>query len=135
MGANPINLIFRFFLQAGGLIALGIWGWSQGSGLFRYLLAAAAPLIAAVLWGSLGVPGDPTQSGEPYAVIPGLLRLGLEIGFFGFAIWGLTEAGDVTWGFLFGLLIVIHYIISYDRVIWLIHSGEPRPHGRPPGEM
>ena len=33
-----------------------MWGWRSGSGAGRWLLAAGAPLGAAVLWGAFAAP-------------------------------------------------------------------------------
>ena len=50
----------------------------------------------------------------------GVVRFLIEIIFFGFATWGLFESGATTAGWIFGGLSLFHYIISYDRVIWLL---------------
>jgi hypothetical protein len=48
------------------------------------------------------------------------VRFLIEILFFGFATWGLFDAGVTTAGWIFGGLTLFHYIISYDRVGWLL---------------
>lgn len=125
MGYHPANLILRFLLEMVGLAALGVWGWSQGGGIFRYLLALAAPLIAALVWGALAVPGDPARSGKAWVPIPGILRLAMELAFFGFAVWGLAEVGLTVLAWTLGLLVLFHYAISYDRILWLVKRGAP----------
>lgn len=58
MGSNPINLTVRFFLELTALIAMGFWGWKQGEGLLRFVLALSIPIVAAVMWGVFAVPND-----------------------------------------------------------------------------
>jgi hypothetical protein len=117
MGQNPINLALRFFLELAGLYCMGYWGWTQHNGVLRYLLVIGLPLLAAVIWGVFRVPND---GGAPRVRVPGMVRFLIEIVFFGFAIWGLFEAGAIAAGWIFGGLTLFHYIISYDRIGWLL---------------
>lgn len=119
MGQNIFNLALRFILEIVALIAIGYWGWAQHQGVLRYALAISLPVIAAVLWATFRVAGEP-NSGPPIIAVPGLVRLLLEIAFFGFAVWSLFAAGLTTGAWLFGGLIVFHYLISYDRIGWLL---------------
>jgi hypothetical protein len=117
MGQNPINLALRFFLELAALYFIGYWGWTQHAGVLRYLLAIGLPLLAAVIWGVFRVPGD---GGAPRVRVPGIVRLLIEVVFFGFAIWGLFDAGGTTAGWIFGGITLFHYLISYDRIAWLL---------------
>jgi hypothetical protein len=117
MANNPINLGARFFLELAMLFNLGYWGWTQHQGLPRYLLAFGLPLAAAVLWGVFRVPGDPRDA--PVAV-PGALRLGLELFLFGAAIWALYASDKSAWGTIMLIVVVTHYLVSYDRVRLLL---------------
>lgn len=117
MGQNPINLGVRFILEILALVSMGYWGWAQGSGVLRIIWAIAIPVIAAALWGVFRVPNDPGQA--PVA-IPGLVRLALEIAFFGFATWALYTSFSTRVGWVFGLIVLVHYAISYDRILWLL---------------
>ena len=117
MGQNPINLTLRFFLELAALYFIGYWGWTQHEGVWRYLLAFGLPLLAATIWGVFRVPGD---GGPPRVRVSGLVRLLIEIVFFGFATWGLFNAGATTAGWIFGGITLLHYIISYDRINWLL---------------
>ena len=117
MGQNPINLALRFFLELAALYCMGFWGWTQHTGVLRYLLAIGLPLLAAVIWGVFRVPND---GGAPRVRVSGVVRFLIEIAFFGFATWGLFDAGATRAGWIFGGLILFHYIISYDRVKWLL---------------
>ena len=122
MGSNPINLAVRFILEMAGLVALGWWGWNQGEGILRFLLALGIPFLAAVLWGTFAVPDDPSRSGEARVPVPGIVRLMLELAFFGLATWSLFATGLTTLGWIYGIAVLIHYVISYDRVMWLVRQ-------------
>lgn len=117
MAQNPVNLALRFFLELAALYCMGYWGWTQHEGFMRFLLGFGVPFLAAVIWGVFRVPGD---GGPPKVRVPGALRLVIEIVFFGFATWGLFEAGATTAGWIFGGITLLHYLISYDRIFWLL---------------
>lgn len=119
MGSHPINLALRFLLEIYALFALGYWGWTQHAGIWRFLWTIGLPLISAAIWGIFRVPGDPGKAPVP---VPGLLRLLLEFSYFGAATWALYTAGRDKWGLVFGLIVLAHYLISYDRIIWLVKS-------------
>ena len=117
MGQNPVNLALRFFLELAALYFIGYWGWTQHDGIFRYILAIGLPLLAASIWGVFRVPGD---GGAPRVRVPGVIRLLIEVVFFGFATWGLFDVGATTAGWVFGGVTLFHYLISYDRIGWLL---------------
>ncbi|NLG73357.1 MAG: YrdB family protein [Chloroflexi bacterium] len=119
MANHPLNLALRFFLELVGLFALGYWGWTQHSGLLRFLLAAGLPLAAAVLWGVFRVPNDPGQA--PVAV-PGVVRLLLEAAYFSAAVWALYAAGRLGWGLTLAVVVLLHYALSYDRVLRMLRG-------------
>jgi hypothetical protein len=120
MGSHPINLAIRFLLELAALLAMGVWGWQQGAGWLRFVLAISIPLIAALLWGIFAVPHDPSRSGKAPIPIPGLTRLALELAIFAFATWALYTAGATALSWILGMAVAIHYVISYDRIRWLI---------------
>ena len=117
MANNPLNLALRFFLELVILFALGYWGWTQHSGLARWVWTLVLPLSAAALWGAFRVPGDP---GAAAVAVPGFLRLALELLLFGAGVWAFYAAGRSTWGLIFALVTLGHYLISYDRILWLV---------------
>jgi hypothetical protein len=117
MANNPINLAFRFLLELVGLFAFGYWGWTQHGGVARWGWTLGLPLAAAAAWGIFRVPGDPK---EAVVAVPGFVRLLLEAVYFGLAIWAFYAAGQGTWGLVFGISVLIHYLVSYDRILWLI---------------
>jgi len=117
MAHNPLNLALRFLLEIVGLVALGYWGWHQGEGFWRFVLALLLPLVAAALWGTFRVPDDPGKAPVP---IPGWLRLVLEFLYFTLSAAALLSALSVASGLTFGLVVLAHYAVSYDRIVWLL---------------
>ncbi|MDH5590340.1 MAG: YrdB family protein [Gemmatimonadota bacterium] len=120
MGFHPINLGFRFLLELAALVSMAVWGWRTGEGWHRILLAAAVPAAAALLWGVFAVPDDPSRSGGAPVVVPGFVRLIIEAVIFGFGLWALRESGFVRMSAVLGLLVMIHYALSHDRITWLL---------------
>ena len=120
MGTHPINLAFRFLLELTALIAAGYWGWNQSESWIKYVLALGIPLILAAIWGIFAVPDDPSRSGSAPVATPGILRLLLEVAFFAFAVWVLHDSGFYKLSWVFGILITIHYLLSFDRIKWLM---------------
>ncbi len=120
MSNHPFNLILRFVLELTATAALAYWGWVEHQGLGRVLWAIGLPALAAVIWGTFRVPDDP---GSAPVAVPGQVRLTLEILLFGTAVAMLFAAGQPLIGLMLGIVLVIHYAFSYDRVRWLI-TGE-----------
>jgi len=122
MGSHPINLAFRFLFELSALLAMDVWGWQQSEGRLRLVLAVTIPLIAAILWGVFAVPNDPSRSGTAPIAIPGILRLALESAIFAFATWALYDIGAIQLSWILGIAVIIHYVASYDRIVWLIRQ-------------
>jgi hypothetical protein len=120
MGSHPINLTIRFLLEISALVAMGMWGWKYSDGWLRYVLAIGIPIVFAVIWGIFAVPNDPSRSGTAPIVTPGIIRLAIELGFFTLATWSLYDMGFDKLSLVFGVIVILHHIISYDRIIWLV---------------
>ena len=120
MGSHPINLVIRFLLELAALFAIGIWGWQLSEGLIRFSLAFGIPIIFAAIWGIFAVPNDPSRSGKAPIIVPVIIRLTIDLGFFAFASWTLYDTGYATLTWILAVTVLIHYIISYDRILWLI---------------
>ncbi len=120
MGTHPANLAVRFLLEVSAFLILGFWGWHRRDDGFRILVAMAVPLLGAVLWGTFAVPNDPTRSGSAPVPVPGVLRLALELGYFAFATYALYDRKLAILAAIFGTAVVLHYLLSYDRIRWLI---------------
>ena len=119
MANNPINLALRFVLELYALYAMGYWSWHRFEGWLRILPVILVPLTAAVIWGAFRVPSE-SPRGHASVPVPGMIRLLIEAGFFGFAVWGLFSAGATQAGTIFGIVLLIHYVLSYDRLITLL---------------
>ncbi len=120
MGSHPINLAVRLLLEIVALLAIGFWGWSQGEGVLRFVLAPGLPIIAAILWGTFAVPDDPSRSGKAPVPTLGSVRLLLELAFFACATWALYDVGAIQLSWILGIVVLVHYALSYDRIKWLI---------------
>ena len=120
MGSHPINLFVRFLLELAALLVIGIWGWKFGSEDFRIILALGLPILIAAIWGIFAVPNDPSRSGKAPVPVIGSVRLLIELTIFVLTIWALNELEFVKLSWLFGSAVVLHYAISYDRILWLI---------------
>jgi len=120
MGSHPINLIIRFLLEIIALFSVGLWGWKQSDGWLRFVLAIGIPIILAAIWGTFAVPNDPSRSGSAPIVTPWIIRLLIELGFFAFATWSVYDMGFSKISLALCITVVLHYILSYDRIMWLI---------------
>lgn len=120
MRSHPANLIFRFLLEIIALISVGIWGWKQDESWFQLVLAVGIPITLAIIWGTFAVPNDPSRSGSAPIVTPGVIRLIIEFGIFVFAIWSQNNMGWSKISLIYGLIVLVHYVISYNRVLWLL---------------
>ena len=117
---HPINMAVRFLLELAAIVAFGYWGYSLAEDGTRILLAILFPLLFAVLWGVFAVRGDPSRSGKTVVQTPGMIRLLLEFGLFGAAAWMMLDLDYTTVALIFGVAVVIHYFISFDRIAWLL---------------
>lgn len=120
MSNNPINLALRFVLELVALFAIGYWGWTQHTGIVQVLLCLGLPIIAATIWGIFRIPGEP---GPAPVAVPGWVRLLLEAVFFGAAVILLAAAQQQTPSIILGIVVVLHYLASYDRIIRLLRRS------------
>ena len=120
MSKHPVNQILRFLMEVAALIFFGMWGYHQSETDNRILLAILLPAGFAVLWGVFAVKGDPSRSGKTVVKTPGILRLLLELGLFGAAAWMLLDLNYTRIALVFGIAVVLHYLLSYDRMAWLL---------------
>jgi hypothetical protein len=125
MGSHPINLALRFLLEMVALLSVGMWGWKQSDGWLRFVLMIGIPVVLAAIWGTFAVPDDPSRSGHAPVVTPGAVRLVIELGIFAFATWSLYDIGLLKWSMALGIVVVLHYAASYDRIIWLLAHWTP----------
>lgn len=119
MGSHPINLALRFLLEIIALISIGQWSYCLTSTFWKWIWVLLIPLLIALVWGVFNVPGDPSRSGAAPVIVPGLVRLFIELAVFAFASWALVQAGHGKWGIILAVVVILHYLISYDRISWL----------------
>ena len=119
---NSINLAIRFFLEMAALLALGVWGWSLGEGIPSFLFAMATPMFAAAIWGIFTVPNDSSRSGNAPIPVPGAVRLIIELAFFASAAGALFATHYSTLAWVFGVIVIVHYALSYKRLYWLLRQ-------------
>jgi len=80
--ARVANLGLRFLLELSAL-ALAVWGFSDGEGVWAWALGLGAPLLAAVLWARFVSPRAAGQVAEP-------VRLAVEVLIFAAAVAALV---------------------------------------------
>lgn len=117
MAQHPINLAVRFVLELVLLASLGFWAWTLEGALIRWSAVLLLPLTAAATWGIFRVPGDP---GPAPIAVSGPVRLTIELALFAAATWCFFDAGAPNAAWCFLSVTTLHYIISYDRVGWLL---------------
>lgn len=120
MGSHPVNLFFRFILELIFLVIFSMWGYHQIEGWPSVVLAVFMPLAVMLVWGIFNVPDDPSRSGKAPVPVPGILRLFIELSIFGLAIWFLYDLGYQRLFIIYGVLVIIHYLFSIDRMSWLL---------------
>ncbi len=116
----PWNLALRFGLELAALIGLAFGAASAISGPVRWAAAIVVPVVAATVWATFNVVGDPSRSGRAPAVVPGWMRLVLELVILGAGMVGFVLAGRPTIAGIMATLLVLHYAASRSRVIWLL---------------
>ena len=119
MSQNPINLTVRFLLEIIALVALGAWAKAKFPGALGFVLMIVIPLLAATAWGTFNVKGDPSRSGKAPVPVPGIVRLLVEFAILGSAALALFSLSP-TYGWIFGIVTLLHYILSYDQIAWLL---------------
>jgi len=118
-GFHPANLAIRLVLEIGSLIAIGVGAYNLASGFFAWMLGIGLPLVVAVGWGTFNVPGDESRSGEAPVVVRGAVRLVLELLVFTTAVFLLWLVSPIA-ATVLGVGVVIHYLLSIDRIRWLL---------------
>ncbi|MCL4119782.1 UNVERIFIED_CONTAM: hypothetical protein GTU68_028553 [Idotea baltica] len=122
MGSHLINLAIRFLLEIVALISIGAWGWNKTDGFYRYILAIGLPMLIAIIWGVFAVPNDPSRSGQTVIETSGILRLGIEFVIFAVATLALFNEGHLRGSIIFAVIVIVHYLFSCDRVVWLLEN-------------
>ena len=102
------------------MVVCGVFGYTIQDEWWKIPMAILLPVLFAVLWGVFAVRDDPSRSGKTVVQTPGWIRLILELGLFATATWMLTGLAMFTLAWVFAAIVAIHYIVSYDRILWLL---------------
>ena len=104
--ARAVNDGVRFCLELASLAGLAVWGWETGPGGANVVLAVAAPLAAAVLWGAFVAPKARRHPRDPW-------RLLLELLVFGGGTLAFAAAGLETSALVLGVATAIHLAATF----------------------
>lgn len=116
------NLALRFSLELAALAGLAAAAWKLGSGPARWIAVVLVPLTAAIIWAVFNVLNDPSRSGAAPVEVNGLARLALEFAILGGGAAAVAFAARPELGIVFGLAILGHYLVSLDRIEWLVQT-------------
>ncbi|MCA9951315.1 MAG: YrdB family protein [Anaerolineales bacterium] len=122
MGSHPLNLALRFLLEIAAYLAMAYWGWTQNTGIMRVVWTIGLPFFWMILWAIFAVPNDPSRSGKAPVPVPGFARLVLEAAYFASATWAINASGFNLGAIIFAVVVVTHYLLSYDRIRWLLRQ-------------
>lgn len=119
------NLALRFGLELAALGGIGLVAWNGSTGVVRWFSTVGAPLVAAAVWGTFNVSGDPSRSGRAPVEVSGRARLALELSILGGGWVAVGIAGHPVPGAGLAALTVVHYVVSRDRLRWLLERRQP----------
>lgn len=107
MAWRVFHLTLRFLLELVALAVLGYWGFVVGQGqAWQWLLALAAPLFVAVVWGLWIAPR------ARYALNP-WLKEGLALLVFGSTALALVAVEQATWGIIFLGVALVNSVVVF----------------------
>jgi hypothetical protein len=116
----PWQLALRFVLELSSLFAIGLGAHRLATGTMAWVLAIAAPAVAAVAWGTFAVKDDPSRSGNAPVAVPGWLRLTIELAVFGTGAAALALLRQWPWFAVFVAALIIHHAGTTPRLGWLL---------------
>ena len=110
------NLALRFGLEVAALAGLATAAWRATGGPWRWVVTITLPVIAAAVWTTFNVVDDPSRSGEAPVVVPGGVRLAVELAVLGAGSVGFLWRGPRMAGLVLAALVVVHYATSIQRI-------------------
>jgi hypothetical protein len=119
-------LALRFLTEILALVAVAVFAWVTFDGIYAWVGAIGLPILMVAVWGIFNVPGDPSRGGGAPVPISGLVRLLIEVVFFGFAVVALAVGVSLAAGLSFLCMIVVAYALLEDRLRWLLTQPSPR---------
>ena len=121
MGKHPLNLALRFALELCALFGVGLWAWNFTEVQWlKWLLLIISLASFMLIWVTFNVPGDPSRSGKAPVPVKGWLRLLIEICLFFLSLYALYLSDRMDMVRTVGILLIIHYLLSYDRIAWML---------------
>lgn len=117
---HPMNLLYRFILELSLLASFFYWGFSQNEGWYQFLYALGLPFLSTIIWATFKAK-EPFEK-SPLVIVPGYLRLIIELGLFGLGVYLLYLSENIFLSEIFAGFIILHYVISYQRIIWLLKN-------------
>ena len=101
------NLALRFLLELCARGAAGYWGFTVQRGLLvRVVLGIGAPLLLAVVWGTLGSPNASVKLAAPWHVL-------LEVVVFGAGAVALYAAKQPRLAGIYAVVTVLNRVLMY----------------------
>jgi hypothetical protein len=117
MNSHPLNLALRAVLELLLIFIYFYWPWKTFLGASKLVISIGLPILLVSVWAVFKVDGDP---GKAVVAIPGWSRLILEACIFLGGFFLLTQLSYTKQAYLFLGISILHYIISYDRIAWLL---------------
>ncbi|MBP2586400.1 hypothetical protein J3A78_006878 [Streptomyces sp. PvR006] len=103
---HPLNEVLAFLLELAALAVLARWGWGSAESIApRLLLAVAAPVAAAVLWGLFAAPKARFR-----VSLAGVLAVKALV--FGAAAAALVALERPGWATAFAVVVVVNTALA-----------------------
>src|SRR5437879_9183848 len=100
------NLALRVLLELCALAGLAYWGAHTGGGVVAVVLAVAAPLAGAVVWGLWCAPKSARRLPQPARTV-------VEAAVFGLGALGLAAAGQATIAAVFVAVAAVNWALLF----------------------
>jgi hypothetical protein len=102
---KPLNEALAFVLELCALAALAVWGaHTGGTAAVKIVLAVAAPLLAAVVWGRFVAPRAPVKLSSGW-------KFAIACVVFAAATAGLIDAGHTVLGIVLAAAFLANRLI------------------------
>ncbi len=110
---------FRFFLEVIAFLAIGWWGSSLANSWGSVFLGIALAVFAMMIWGVFNVPNDPSRSGKAPVVVPGKMRLLIELFIFLWASYSIWTMINIWFASVYLVAVLAHNMHIKERNIWI----------------
>ena len=105
---KPVNDIVFFAVELVTLLVVGVWGWHVAEGPWRFVLAAALPILVAVAWARFAAPNSRTQLHDPSLMVFQLVV---------FLLGAAALAATGRLGFGVALAVIAVAVVVLNRVL------------------